>query len=41
MDGLVIPKTIKAIWELDEGSLEYFKAAITNYHLSEPMPSIA
>ncbi len=35
MAGLQIPKTIKAIWELDGGSLEYFRAEIGDYRISE------
>lgn len=37
MAELLIPKTIKAIWELEGGSLEYFKAEIGDYHLRKSM----
>ena len=35
MNGLLIPKTIKAIWELEGGSLEYFSAEIGDYGIRE------
>jgi hypothetical protein len=33
MDGLLIPKKMTAIWELEQGSLEYFKATISQYQI--------
>lgn len=33
MDGLLIPEKMTAIWELEEGSLEYFRAEISAYQL--------
>ena len=31
MDDLLIPKTMIAIWELEQGNLAYFKASISDY----------
>jgi hypothetical protein len=33
MQGLLIPKTMTAIWELEGGNLEYFKAEVSEYQL--------
>ncbi|MEL6810334.1 MAG: DUF6544 family protein [Bacteroidota bacterium] len=34
-NGLLIPRTMTASWELESGPLEYFKAEISNYKLWE------
>ena len=33
MNDILVPKTMTAIWELEQGDLEYFKAAITDYEV--------
>ena len=33
MSDILIPKTMTAIWELEQGDLEYFKAAIIGYEV--------
>ena len=33
MDGLLLPRVMTAIWDLDQGSLEYFRATISQYQL--------
>lgn len=35
MDGLLIPKRMRAIWDLKQGRLEYFNATITEYKLKK------
>jgi hypothetical protein len=35
MDGLLIPGTMTAIWELEHENLEYFRAEISEYRISQ------
>lgn len=36
MEGLLVPTSIKAIWNLSDGDFEYFNASTTHYSIEQP-----